>query len=167
MPAAARPFIAALGAAVLLAGCQPADDDDGVDFQGEQRLVANTIEDLEDAGADRDTDEICSLLSQDLVERIRATAEGRQTCPEALEDPVDDADSFDLDVRSIELSGSRATAVVESEDGDDAVTDRLGLVKESGRWKIDALSGATAPAAGDQQAPAGDEQAPPATTPGG
>lgn len=141
MPLVARPLVAACVAALTLSACGAADDDSSTDFKGEDRLVANVVEDLSDAGAERDADAICGLLSEDLIKKIRATAGGKATCADAVDDAVEDADAFEIDVRSVKVDGTGATVVVESKENDDEVRDTLSLVKEAGRWKISALQG--------------------------
>lgn len=141
MPPVARPLVAACLAALTLSACGAADEDSSTDFNGEERLVANVVEDLSDAGADRDADAICGLLSEDLIKQIRTTAGGKATCAEAVDDAVEDADAFAIDVKSVKVDGTGATAVVESKENDDEIRDTLTLVKESGRWKISALRG--------------------------
>lgn len=141
MPPVARPLVAACLAALTLSACGAADEDSSTDFRGEERLVANVVEDLSDAGAERDADAICGLLSEDLIKQIRTTAGGRATCADAVDDAVEDADAFAIDVKSVKVDGTGATAVVESKENDDEIRDTLTLVKESGRWKISALRG--------------------------
>lgn len=142
MPAAVRPFLVALTAAIALAGCGATDNDSAADLEGEDRLVANTIEDLSDAGREGDGAEICSLLSEALITKIRTAAGDGVRCEDAIEDAIDDADSFDIDVISVRVDGTAATAVVESKENDDEIRDTFGLVKEARRWKVNALSDA-------------------------
>ncbi len=49
---AARSLLAAAAMAAVFGGCSQADDDDAADFKGEQKLVANVVDDLQDAGRD-------------------------------------------------------------------------------------------------------------------
>ena len=145
---AARPLIAAALVVVVFSGCSQSGDDDSPDFKGEQKLVANVVDDLQDAGRDKDGDAVCALLAADLVKKIRATAGGNASCAEAVDDALDDADAFDIDVKSVKISGAVATAVVESKENDDEVRDTLSFVKEQAggspprtRWKLSALAG--------------------------
>lgn len=145
---AARSLLAAAAMAAVFGGCSQADDDDAADFKGEQKLVANVVDDLQDAGRDKDGDAVCALLAPDLVKKIRATAGGNASCAEAVDDALDDADAFDIDVKSVKVTGTTATAVVESKENDDEVRDTLSFVKvQAGgspprmRWKLSALAG--------------------------
>lgn len=141
MPTAVRPLLAVLAAAAALGGCAASDEDSSADFKGDQKLVANVVEDLQDAGADRDADQVCQLLSEDLITKIRATAGNDATCADAVDDAIQDADAFDLDVKSVTITGTTATAVVESQDDDKDVRDTLMFTKDGPRWKISALAG--------------------------
>jgi len=106
------------------------------------------VDDLQDAGRDKDGDAVCVLLAADLIKKIRATAGGKVSCAEAVDDALDDADSFDIDVKSVKIDGTTATAVVESKENDDEIRDTLSFVKEQAggspprtRWKLSALAG--------------------------
>ena len=142
MPAAVRPILLALTAALALAGCGATDSDSSADFEGEERLVANTIEDISDAARSDDGEELCSLLSEALVDKVRTVAGDGVRCQDAIEDAIDDVDSFDVKVLSVRIDGTAATAGVESKENDDKIRDSFGLVKEGGRWKVNALSAA-------------------------
>lgn len=138
MPSPVRPALLALVAAVALAGCGASDEDSAGDFSGEERLVANTIEDLADAGRENDGTEICSLLSERLVATVRRAAAG-DPCADAIEDAVRDADSFDIDVVDVTVDGTAASAVIESTANDEEIRETFGLVKQGPRWVVDAL----------------------------
>ena len=61
-------------AAVAVAGCttQTTSDDSSGKFRGDQRLVANTIEDFESAASKGDQDQICrELLAKPLDRHVR------------------------------------------------------------------------------------------------
>jgi hypothetical protein len=128
-----------LALASVAAGCGGATDDDSAgDFSGRQALVASTVEDLSAAASDRDgEDEICGqLLAATLVDRLSAGGAGcRTTVGEALEN----TDSSDLTVRSVRIDGTRATARVAADTGDEERVLTVGLVRERDRWKISQL----------------------------
>jgi hypothetical protein len=131
-------LLAAAAAAALLGGCTQATttSNSTANFKGEQRLVANTVEDLQSAGAKGDQGTICrQLLARDLVVRIARGA----TCERRVDAALKDTDTFDLTVQSVALAGTTATARVKTENGakDKIVT--LGLLKEAGRWKLSDL----------------------------
>jgi PBP1b-binding outer membrane lipoprotein LpoB len=126
-------------AAVVLAGCgAQADQTSSVDkFQGEERAVAQKIEDLQEAGESRKPDDICSqILSRTLVSQLEAAG---ADCASEMEKAIDDADDYDLDVQEVTVTGSTATASVRR--GDDGPTETMEFTKENGEWRATALSG--------------------------
>jgi hypothetical protein len=129
--------LAALFAALALAGCgAQAEQSSTEEFQGEDRAVAQKIEDLEEAGKGRKPEDICSnILASSLVQQLEA-ADVR--CADEMEKAIDDADDFDLDVQDVTVSGSTATARVKR--GDDGPTVTMEFTKENGQWRATALS---------------------------
>jgi hypothetical protein len=123
----------ALAATLAACGAQTSSVDE---FKGTERSVAQTIEDLSEAGRDKDADRICKqLLAPELVQRLQ---ERSRDCVRAIDSALDDADSFDLDVTDIRVTGDRAVARVESGTGKDDV-DRLQLVRAGRGWRIASL----------------------------
>ena len=128
---------ALLAAGVALGGCGAASKDSASSFSGEQKKVAQAVEDLQSAGKSRDAGKICKkLLARSVVARLEAAKGAKHDCSNALGDSLDDADAFDLTVKSVKVDGTNATAVVESEAGKHDRTDTLSLVNEGGRWKL-------------------------------
>jgi hypothetical protein len=129
----------ALAAAALALGCGQGEPDSSAKFKGEEKLVANTIEDLQTAGEKDDAGRICNeLLTAKVVAAIRQA--GAKTCAATIEDSLDDADSFELTVKAVTVRGTTATATVLSDDGSEKDrTDTMTLVKEGRRWKISTL----------------------------
>jgi hypothetical protein len=137
--------------AVLAAGCGASGSEDSAKkFSGEQKAVATTIEDLQDAGRKGDAEEICSrFLATELVNAIKAN--GKRTCESTLDESLKDVDAFDLQVvdKGITISGKTATAKVKSDAGTGSRIDTLTLVQEprtsGGKteqvWKLTALAG--------------------------
>jgi hypothetical protein len=126
----------AVVAAALAAGCQPTStrSDSAGKFRGDQRLVAQTVEDLESAAGDNDEARICrDLLSRALAGRL---AQGGRSCAASVDEAVKDADSLELTVESVRVAGDRATARVKLETGANDRRATLQLVRENRRWKI-------------------------------
>jgi hypothetical protein len=124
--------------ALALAGCGAAPSS-ATDFEGEQRAVAEAIEDIQDAGERADTTRLCEDL---FAARLRDTVrQGAGSCVAEVDSVINDADDFDLDVRSVEISGNTARAVVESESNNETVRSTFEMVKEGGAWKAAAVSG--------------------------
>ncbi|MCW2984620.1 MAG: nuclear transport factor 2 family protein [Conexibacter sp.] len=139
MAAAPTRILALLAALPLvLSACGQSAKDSAGDFQGDQKAVAQTVEDLQSAGRKADTGKICGdLLAPALVAKIKQASNG--TCDKVLKDALSDADSFELQVKKVAISGNTATATVESDGGSKKRTDTLQLVKDGGAWKIATL----------------------------
>ena len=131
---------AALAGALLATagvGCGQAERDTRDEFSGESRAVASTVEDLQSAGRKGDARRICrDLLAAAVVKRMSRAGE---RCERVVDRQLEDADAFELSVEAVRVNGSRATARVRSTAEGEDRTDSLGLVKESGRWRIAAL----------------------------
>ena len=131
-----------LALAALLAACAPSSgsNDSAGDFRGDQRAVATTLEDLESAASDGDENRICrDLLAPALVRQHAA----RGGCPAAVDDAIQNADTFAVDVKSVRISGNRATAGVAFDTGDRDRTGSVTLtrVRPSAGWRIERLAG--------------------------
>ena len=135
-----RTSVLPLLALVALAGCGASSTSKNAkDFSGDEKAVAQTIDDFSKAARDSDEKEICtSLLSTDIVRRLDAT---RQRCTGAISDQLDAAGDDKLDVKGIDITGPQATATVVSKvDGHDR-TRALLLVNENGSWRLDGVRG--------------------------
>lgn len=139
----ARAALVLILVAGLLSGCagQRSGKDSSSEFTGEDRLVANTIEDLQSAASKGNGDEvkICrDLLAKSLVDKI---ASHGQTCQAALDTALKDTDSFELQVKKdgIKRNGNTATAVVTADRGDKDKDVEITLVKQGPAWRISDL----------------------------
>ncbi len=134
-------LLIALALTAALAGCgasSSTSEDSSGDFQGQQRLVANAVEDLEAAAGDGDEAKLCrELLASELVQRLASAADG--DCGRAVTRALDNTDAVGLTVRSVRIDGQRATATVTQETGDRDRRTTIGLVKQRGGWKVAAL----------------------------
>ena len=125
--------------AVGLAACSGQRPSSTEDFNGEQRNVAEALEDLEDASADEEFQRMCTaLLSQRLATQIGKGDIKR--CPAEADDAIDDAKSAALDVKKVTIAGTAATVEVEQRDDGDEERVTVGLVKQGGGWRVDDLS---------------------------
>ena len=130
------PVILALLAALTLAACGSAGTDSSTDFEGDQREVASAVEDLQSAAADDDASEICrTLLAKSLLDQLGTGPE----CQKAIRTALDAADTNDLEVESVQVNGTNATARVKSGSGDGSTTRTVRLTREGSNWKIAAL----------------------------
>ncbi|MDX6658164.1 MAG: hypothetical protein QOH62_2957 [Solirubrobacteraceae bacterium] len=133
---ASRSLALVLAAAGLATGCGTAGSNSSKNFPGSKQAVAQSVEDLESAARKSDETTICNdLLATPLIATIRSSG---QSCTTAISHALDDADTFDLTVKSVTVAGNSATAVVESKRKKPA-QDTFKLVKEGGRWKIASL----------------------------
>jgi len=134
-----KPLLAILGVLVL-AGCGAAQEESSSVEQfesGDQRAVAQKIEDLQQAGSRRDPEKICSeILARSLVQELEAAG---ASCTDEMKKAIEDADDYELDVREVTVEGSTATATVKR--GDDGPTETMEFTREGGDWRATALSG--------------------------
>jgi hypothetical protein len=125
--------------AVAVGGCatQTTSNDSSGKFRGEQRLVANTVEDFESAAAKGDQDQICrELLAKPLAAQY---ARHGGTCEKAVDAALRDSDSFGLTVESVRIAAAQATARVKADRGKKDVLRNVTLVKEGPGWRISAF----------------------------
>jgi hypothetical protein len=123
--------------ALTLASCTTTAKDSAKDFKGPERGVAATVEQLESAARDKDAGETCTkLFSAGLLATIKAHGEN---CESAVKDAFKDADSLDLNVDDVSITGTKATAKVTSGTGSNKQTDTLALEKVGAAWRISAL----------------------------
>jgi hypothetical protein len=144
MAAAPLRIVALLAALPLaLSACGQTSKDSAGDFSGDQRAVAQTVEDLQKAASKSDEGKICGeLLAPALVAKIKAAS--KTSCETALSDTLKDADSFELQVKKVAIDGTTATATVESDaTGSKKRTDTLQLTKAGAGWRIATLGSAT------------------------
>ena len=133
-----RPFLAliALLAALTLAACGSAGTDSAGSFEGQDREVASTVEDLQSAAADDDASEICrTLLAKSLLDQIGSG----DACQKAVSIAIDAVDTTELKVESVRIDGTNATARVKSGTGDGSTTRTVQLTREGSNWKIASL----------------------------
>jgi hypothetical protein len=129
--------VLALGLLLVLGGCG-AQGSSTDDFKGEERAVAQVIENLQTAGERRDATEICNeILAADLKASLE---EGSGNCLEEIKDAVKEAEDTELDVKNVQVSGTTAVAKVAGRDGKTDRIASLELRKERGRWRLTALT---------------------------
>jgi hypothetical protein len=137
--AAPTRIVALLAALPLVLGaCGQTAKDSAGDFKGDQKAVAQTVEDLQTASRKRDEGKICTqLLAPALVSKIKTAS--NSTCEKVLGDALRDVDSFELQVKKVAVNGTTATATVTSDTGKKNRTDTLQLQKVGNAWKIATL----------------------------
>jgi hypothetical protein len=136
-----RPLsLLALVVAIALAGCttQSTTKDSSGKFRGEQRLVANTVEDFESAASKGDQGKICrDLLAKALVAQY---AEHGGTCEKIVDSTLKDTDSFGLTVEQVSITGTQAAVRVKADRGKKDLLQSMTLVKQGQGWRISAFS---------------------------
>ncbi|HEY6760022.1 MAG TPA: nuclear transport factor 2 family protein [Baekduia sp.] len=129
--------------ALTLSACGQTDKDSASDFKGDQKAVAQTVEDLQTASRKSDETKLCNdVLAPALVTKIKTSSKGG-TCESAIKDALRDVDSWELTVKKVAIDGTTATATVQSDTGKDNRLDTLTLVKVGNTWKISELGSAT------------------------
>lgn len=123
---------------LAIAGCgAQATPSSAEKFKGDERAVAQKVEDLQEAGESRKPEDICSeILSRTLVTQLEAAG---TDCADEMEKAIDDADDFDLDVQDVTITGS--TATVDVRRGDEGPTEKMEFTRENGQWRATSLSG--------------------------
>lgn len=117
--------------AAILAGCGSQATESAKRFQGEQRDVAQVVEDFQQASRDGDAKKVCDDLFSPRTKP--------QDCEKEVKTGLDQLGSkkVSLDVRSVAIKGDTATArvaVKEGTSGDSTAT--YPLAKEDGGWRI-------------------------------
>jgi hypothetical protein len=118
-----------------LAACGAAQQSSKSEFSGEQAKVAQVVDDLAAAGRGHKPATICSdILSKQVVAELKSAG---GDCESEMKSAIEDASDFDLQVRSVKVTGNSATAQVRQGDKGEVVT--YSFVKENGDWRATAL----------------------------
>lgn len=122
---------------LLLAGCG-GDASSAGEFKGEEAAVAEAVEEIQTAAERRDPEKLCrELLARELRDKA---ADSGTSCDKEMEKAVEDADSFDLDVEKVEITGTTAEVTVEGDAGEKRRSATVRMVKEDGRWRAASFS---------------------------
>ena len=108
------------------------------DFKGAEKDVAQVLADLQSDAQGRKPGTICSdLLSRELADKLKSAG---NDCTAEMEKITSDADDYRLEVTDVSISGSTATATVESRRGDQKkAKTTYKLVREDGDWRLSDL----------------------------
>ncbi len=115
------------------AGCGGTGSSAG-DFEGAEAQVATAIEDLQEAATEGEERRICRQL---LAEQLASSA---GDCNAVVDEAREGADTNDLTVEDVRVSGETARARVESGTREKQ-TETCELVREGGSWRISAFGG--------------------------
>jgi Domain of unknown function (DUF4878) len=103
-------------------------------FKGESHQVAQAILQLQSDVTAADEQKVCANdLASSVLARLHSAKGG---CKEVLKNQLAEIDNFEATVRSIQVSGSTATATVKSIYAGKNRIGKVTLVKESGKWKL-------------------------------
>jgi hypothetical protein len=123
--------------ALAISGCGAAAKDSAKSFKGEQAAVAGVVEDLETAARKNKPDTVCTKLLS--AKRLATLKQQGTNCKTAVKEAFEDADSFDLTVDKVVITGADATITVKSGTGSDKKTDTLAATRSGAVWKLDSL----------------------------
>ncbi len=131
-----RSLLAATLLAAALAGCGGTAES-GPEFAGEEKLVADQVAKLQEAGEAGDAKEICDeVLARSLREEI--AAEG-STCQTELDKALKDSDDFELTVEDVAIDGTTATVKVRGRERDAERVRTFEFVREGANWRAASL----------------------------
>ena len=130
-----RTALAAASSVLFLVGCTTSPTTTSTDdFEGDERAVAQTVADLAEAGSAREATDICGGVVTDALRE--GIAKGGSSCNDEMQKAIEDVDAFDLEVTDVTVTGDKATAEVESADGDRRVRRTFAFVRVDGDWRI-------------------------------
>jgi hypothetical protein len=120
-----------IAAALALSACGTASSSNDVKFTGAQKDVADVVDKLAAAGQRHNASTICDdILSKQVVAELKSAG---GDCEDEMKDAISDATDYDLQVRSVKITGNNATAQVRQ--GDKGKVATFTFVKESGGWR--------------------------------
>ena len=130
--------VPAVALALAIAGCGSATESSAEDFRGQEREVAQLVDDLQEAAADGDAEQICGrILATELSNSIRA---GDSQCADEMEKAIADANDFEIEVVDVTVTGTTARATVRQ--GDDGRTAELAFERDGDAWRATSFGGA-------------------------
>jgi hypothetical protein len=106
-------------------------------FKGDQAQVAQLVDDLAKAGSRGDAKSICTnILATQLINELKQAG---GDCVTEMDRAIKDASDYDLQVVSVKINGSTATAQVRQ--GKSGKVATFSFVKEKPGWRASALGG--------------------------
>ena len=136
-------YLSALAAVVVLAGCSSQSSSKAADdYSGAQKDVVTVVDDLINNASKKDAKEICTtVFASELADRIKGGSS--QGCVDAVDDQLDDASNWDLDVveNGVTVSGDTATVKTTSDFDGKTTTRTLTLAKQDNDWRITGIEG--------------------------
>jgi hypothetical protein len=130
--------LAAVALALCVSACAGASQSKSDDkFKGDQGQIAQLVDDLAKAGSRGDAQRICSdILAKELVDELKRAG---GDCVTEMDRAIKDASNYDLQVVSVKINGTTATAQVRQ--GKTGKVATFSFVKEKPGWRASALGG--------------------------
>jgi hypothetical protein len=126
-----------IAAALALSACGTASTSSDVKLNSAQQDVADVVGKLATAGSRHNAKAICNdILSKQVLDQLKSAG---GDCETEIGDAIADATDYDLQVRSVKITGNTATAQVRQ--GKDGKVSTFTFVKEGGDWRATALGG--------------------------
>jgi hypothetical protein len=123
--------------ALVATGCGSTPRDSAKEFTGEKQKVAAVVEQIEKAARADDPATVCDKLFT--RERLAILKEQGTNCKTGVKDSFKDADSFDITVDDVAISGDTATAKITAGTGSKKKSETLALKRDGAAWKVDSL----------------------------
>ena len=123
--------------ALVVAGCGAAPRDSAKEFDGQERAVAAVVERLESAARDDKPELVCARLLSDSL--LATLGEQGTNCRTGVKEAFRDADSLELTVDDVAITGEKATAKVKHRSRDAEKTATLQFERDGSAWKISSL----------------------------
>lgn len=122
----------------LLGGCGASGTSKNTgDFKGDEKAVAQVVDDLSRAASKRDAKAICNeVFAPALAGQLRR---GSDDCRAIVKEQLKDADVYKLDVKSARVTATTASASVQSQVNGDDDLKTLRFVREGRAWRLAGL----------------------------
>jgi hypothetical protein len=124
--------------AAALSGCSlsPTSSTNNSGFTGQKALIASALNLLASDSSSGDGADICQhVFSHSLQQALNKSG----TCATKVDNQLKTIDDFTLTVKSISVSGSSATAKVQTVDDRTKVIETVTLGREKGSWRIESI----------------------------
>jgi hypothetical protein len=129
--------LSALAAVLVLAGCSSQSSSKAADdYSGAQKEVVTVVDDLVNNASKKDGKEICTtVFAKTLSDKLQ---QGAKDCTDAVNDQLDDASNWDLDVvkNGVSVDGESATVRTTSDFNGKTTNRTLTLAKQDNDWRI-------------------------------
>jgi hypothetical protein len=129
-------LITVAAAGVALAGCSATPPSSSKNFQGDEKAVAQVVDDMQKAGRTGKPDKLCNdIFTAELADKFKA---GTETCVDEVEKAMRDVNDYDIKVTDVTVSGTTATAKVEQ--GKEKRGGTIGFEKIGNAWRVSSIS---------------------------